>query len=304
MPLSIWLAAAAIACALPIAWYSVASTRMSSERVRANLAAGSEYFTDMRRVVMQQSAHERVVRPAMASMARRARRITPAGMVSGLERRVTLAGMADEWPVDRVLAMKLIGGSAGALLGLLILFANLSLMGVLLLLLAAGIGFMLPDVLIARRADDRQREIERSLADALDQITVCVEAGLSFEAAVARVADGKGPLADELMRLLQDIQIGIPRAQALENLLERTDVADLRGFVHAFTHAERYGIPIAQVLRTQSSELREKRRQRAEEHAMKIPVKLTFPLVLCILPALFIVVAGPAAIRISESLKF
>ena len=94
------------------------------------------------------------------------------------------------------------------------------------------------------------------------------------------------------MRLLQDIQIGIPRSQALENLLDRTDVADLRGFVHAFTHAERYGIPIAQVLRTQSSDLREKRRQRAEEHAMKIPVKLTFPLVLCILPALFIVVAG------------
>jgi tight adherence protein C len=225
-------------------------------------------------------------------------------MVSGLERRVTLAGMADEWPTDRVLAMKLIGGSAGALIGLMILLASPSLMGLLLLLLVAGIGFMLPDVLIARRADDRQREIERNLADALDQITVCVEAGLSFEAAVARVADGKGPLADELMRLLQDIQIGIPRTQALENLLDRTDVADLRGFVHAFTHAERYGIPIAQVLRTQSTELREKRRQRAEEHAMKIPVKLTFPLVLCILPALFIVVAGPAAIRISHSLRF
>ena len=110
---------------------------------------------------MQQSAHERVVQPAMASVARRARRITPAGMVSGLEHRVMLAGMGDEWPIDRVLAMKLIAGSAGAFLGLVILVANPSLFGVLLLLLVAGIGFMLPDVLIARRADDRQREIER-----------------------------------------------------------------------------------------------------------------------------------------------
>ncbi len=301
MPLSIWLAAAALASAFPVAWWAVAGTRTKTERVRSNLAAGMEYFTDMRRVVLQQSAQERVVRPTVAALADRARRITPAGMVDALERRISLAGMSDEWPIDRLLAMKLILGGGGAMFGLLLFVTQPSLLRFMLLALTTGISFLLPDVWIGHRADARQTEIERTLADALDQITVCVESGLSFEAAVARVADGKGALAHELMRVLQDIQIGIPRSQALEQLLARTDVADLRGFVHSFTHAERYGIPIAQVLRTQATEMREKRRQRAEERAMKIPVKLTFPLVLCILPALFVVVAGPGVIRISNA---
>ena len=301
MPLSIWLSAAALAGALPLAWWSVASTRVKSERIRSNLAAGFEYFTDMRRVVMEQSAQERMVRPTVASLARRARRITPAGMIDSVELRISLAGLSDQWPVDRILAMKLVLGAAGAMIGLLLFVTNPSVLGFVLFGLVTGMGFMLPDVWMGHRAEARQNEIERSLADALDQITVCVESGLSFEAAVARVADGKGPLAHELMHLLQDIQIGIPRSQALEQLLTRTDVADLRGFVHSFTHAERFGIPIAHVLRTQATEMREKRRQRAEERAMKIPVKLVFPLILCILPALFVVVAGPGVIRITKA---
>jgi tight adherence protein C len=295
------LAAIALASSVPLAWWAISTTRTSTETVRENLAAGLEYFTDMRRVVLEQSAQERVVQPSVAALARRARRLTPAGMIDGLERKIALAGMSDQWPVDRVLAMKLLGGAFGAVFGLLVLLGNPTAMMFMFFGLTTAIGWFGPDVLVARRADDRQREIERKLADSLDQITVCVESGLSFESAVARVADGNGALADELTRLLQDIQIGIPRSQALENLLERTDVTDLRSFVHSFTHAERYGIPIAQVLRAQAQELREKRRQRAEERAMKIPVKLVFPLVLCILPALFIVVAGPAVVRIKDS---
>ena len=301
MPLSIWLSAAALAGALPLAWWAVASTRVKSEQVRSNLAAGFEYFTDMRRVVLEQSPQDRLARPTVAALARRARKITPAGMIDALERRISLAGLSDQWPIDRLLAIKLIVGAAGVIFGLLCFLSHPSFMMFVLFGIVGGASFMLPDVWMGHRADARQREIERSLADALDQITVCVESGLSFEAAVARVADGKGPLADELMHLLQDIQIGIPRSQALEQLLTRTDVADLRGFVHSFTHAERYGIPIAHVLRTQSIEMREKRRQRAEERAMKIPVKLVFPLILCILPALFVVVAGPGVIRITQA---
>ena len=112
---------------------------------------------------------------------------------------------------------------------------------------------------------------------------------------------GSGPLATELGRTLQDITLGMPRRAALEQLLARTDVGDLRHFVIAIRQAERHGVAIAQVLRIQSNELREKRRQRAEERALKIPVKIVFPLILCILPALFIVLMGPAAIRISNS---
>jgi len=97
------------------------------------------------------------------------------------------------------------------------------------------------------------------------------------------------------------VQLGVPRSQALERLTERTDVPDLRGFIHAFNQAEKYGIPVAQILRVQSSEIRLKRRQRAEEMAMKLPVKLVFPVILFILPALFVVVAGPAVIRLSQT---
>jgi tight adherence protein C len=301
MPLSIVLAAAAVASAGPLAWWAVSGARANTARVRENLGAGLEYITDMRRAVLQQSAQERVVRPAAAALARRARRITPAGMVDTLERRIALAGCAHNWPVDRVLALKLLAGGGGALVGLFVFVANSSLASIVFGALVTSVGWFGPDVAMTRRAEDRQRRIEHSLPDALDQITVCVESGLSFEAAVARVADGHGPLADELARVLQDIQIGMPRGRALEGLLERTDVADLRAFVHAFTHAERFGIPIAHVLRAQAEEMRDKRRQRAEERAMKIPVKLVFPLVLCILPALFVVVAGPAAVRISET---
>jgi tight adherence protein C len=301
MPLSIWLAAIAVACAAPLAWWALGGTRSSRAQVRKNLAAGGQAFTDLRRNVLEQRAHDRVTAPAMQYLAQRARRITPAGIVDALQRRIVLAGLSETWSVDRLLAFKLVGVLTGGFVGLAMFISEPSLMRLLFFALVAGLGWFAPDVSIARKADDRQREIERALADALDQITVCVESGLSFEAAVARVADGSGPLAEELARVLEDIHIGIPRDRALENLLERTDIADVRAFVHAFMHGERYGIPIAQVLRAQSGEMRDKRRQRAEERAMKIPVKLVFPLTLCILPALFIVVAGPAVVRISDS---
>jgi tight adherence protein C len=301
MPVWIWLAAAAIACSVPLAWWAVAGGRPGRSRVRANLEAGMDGFTDLRRAVLTHSAHDRVTQPAIDSLARRARRMTPSGMVTALEHKIELAGMGDSWPVDRVLALKLGGLIVGSLLGLLFFAGDPSLMGFLLFAVIAGIGWFGPDALIGHRADARQKEIERALADALDQITVCVESGLSFEAAVARVADRDGPLAEEFLHVLQDIQLGIPRNRALENLLERTDIADMRGFVHAFMHAERFGIPVAHVLRSQAAELRDKRKQRAEERAMKIPVKLVFPLTLCILPALFVVVAGPAVVRITNS---
>jgi tight adherence protein C len=273
MPLLIWIAAAAVAVAGPLAWWALSGGRTERAGVRANLAAGAQTFTDLRRTVLEQHAHDRVTAPAMGYLARRARRITPAGIVDALERRIVLAGAADTWSVDSALALKLAGGVIGCSLGVALFVSEPGTMRFLFLGLLGCLGWFAPDLIIGRRADDRQREIERTLADALDQITVCVEAGLSFEAAVARLA----------------------------NLLERTDVADIRSFVHAFSHGERYGIPIAKVLRAQSAEMRDKRRQRAEERAMKIPVKLVFPLTLCILPALFVVVAGPAVVRISHS---
>jgi tight adherence protein C len=303
MPLSVWLSAMAIAVAVPLAWWSMSGTRSTvALRARANLSDGVRRVTDLREVVLQQSAQERVVRPFVAGLARQARRVTPAGMIDKLERRLSLAGLSQRWTVEQALAAKMVTGLAGALFGAVIFLADPSFGRLMLLVILTGTLSFVPDLVLSSRAEERQAEIQRALADALDQITVCVEAGLSFEAAMARIAGAHGPLADEFGRTLQDIQIGIPRAQALENLLARTNVVDLRAFVHAVSHADRYGVPIAQVLRVQSAELRDKRKQRAEERAMKMPVKLVFPVVLCIFPALFVVLVGPAAIRIAENL--
>ena len=149
------------------------------------------------------------------------------------------------------------------------------------------------------RAKERSQQIGLELADTLDQMTIAVEAGLGFDAAMVRAArNGKGPLAEELVRTLQDIQMGRSRRQAYEALAQRTEAADLRRFVRAVIQADAYGISIADVLRTQAAEMRVKRRQRAEEKAMQIPVKVIFPLILCILPTLFIVLLGPAVLQI------
>ena len=299
MPVAIWLAALAIASSLPIAWWAF-SGRVEGRAARANLAHAGSVVTDLREAVLAGSAHDRVVSPLMSSLSRRARRFTPAGVVERLEQRAFLAGLSEAWPTERLLAVKAVAAVGLGLVGLLVFGSRPS---VLTLLFAIGlffIGFFSADYVMDSRAGARQKSIERELPDVLDQITICVEAGLGFEAAMAKVSENDGPLSNEIGRTLQDIQIGVPRDQALDRLLSRTDVSDLRTFVHAFNQAERYGIPIAKVLRIQATEMRAKRRVRAEERAMKIPVNIVFPVVLTILPALFVVVAGPAVVRISH----
>jgi len=166
------------------------------------------------------------------------------------------------------------------------------------------VAYFVPELLLHSRAQKRSEQIKLELADTLDQMTIAVEAGLGFDSAMARAGrNGQGPLAEELVRTLQDIQVGQTRRAAYESLAQRTEVPDLRKFVRAIVQADKYGIAIADVLRTQAFEMRMKRRQRAEEKAMQIPVKVIFPLMLCILPVLFIVLLGPAAIGIVATFK-
>ncbi|WP_447925465.1 type II secretion system F family protein [Georgenia muralis] len=161
------------------------------------------------------------------------------------------------------------------------------------------VNYFLPELLLYSRGIERREQITLELADTLDQMTIAVEAGLGFDSAMARAGqNGSGPLAEELVRTLQDIQMGQSRRLAFEALGKRTDVVDLRRFIRAVIQADSYGIAIADVLRTQASEMRMKRRQRAEEKAMQVPVKVIFPLLLCILPVLFIVLMGPAVMDI------
>jgi tight adherence protein C len=302
MPPIVILAAFLVAAAIPLLWWSIAGAR-TTPRVSREALVGGSGPTDLRAAILQRSASERAVEPIIGSLIHIGRRLTPVGRIEALERRLVLAGRPAAWPIERVLVGKVLLGAAGFLLGLL-LFAGRPSIGWLFVWGGmTALAYFAPDLLLFSQGQKRRDAIAKSLPDTLDQMTIAVEAGLGFESAMARAGEtGRGPLADEVVRTLQEMQIGVPRIQALRNLADRTDQPDLRHFVLAVVQAEGYGIAIADVLRTQAAEQRVKRRQRAEEHAMKIPVKIIFPLILCILPALFVVILGPAAIQISRTL--
>ena len=167
---------------------------------------------------------------------------------------------------------------------------------------ASLVGYMGPNLYLYQLGYDRTEKIRRAMPDALDLLTISVESGLGFDAALAQVArNTDGPLAGEFARVLQEMQIGLGRAAAMRALGDRTHVPELKGFVSAMVQADALGIPVAQVLRVQSREIRTKRRQRAEEQAQKVAIKILIPLIFCILPCLFIAVLGPAAIGIMEA---
>lgn len=175
----------------------------------------------------------------------------------------------------------------------------LSLMEIAILALTVLIGMRLPVTWLRFRVDARRTAIERSLPDALDLITVCMEAGLAFDASMTRVVQKtKGPLSEEFGRVLQEVNLGKLRRDALRDLGSRAGVPDLRSFVAAVVQADQMGMPIGDILRTQSDELRIRRRQRAEEKAQKAPVKMLFPLIVCIFPAMMVVMLGPAVYSI------
>ena len=229
-------------------------------------------------------------------------RLSPAGIASTLQRRVDLAGNSPNWTADRVLAVKGLGLLIGVVLGGIFGLHSPSL-AILYAAIGGAAGFFLPDVLLYNAGLKRQALILAGLPDALDMLTVCVEAGLGFDAALAQVArNSQGPLAAEFARALQEMQIGLSRSQALRAMVARTTVLELRAFVSALVQASELGIPIARVLRDQASEMRVRRRQRAEEKAQKAPVKIMFPLIACLFPALLVIVIGPGVISIAHSL--
>ena len=251
---------------------------------------------------LTQGAGDRLLRPMLESLGGRIYRLSPPGRTNALRRKIAMGGLQGTWSVEKALALKALGIAGGVTLAIIIAGAKPDRIGIILAILVGAIGLMAIDTVLSNKASARQAEIQRNLPDILDQMTICVEAGLGFDAALHRCSRVEGsPLAEELGRTLQDIRLGVPRSKAMANLLDRTDVADLRLFVRALGQAEKSGVPMAKVLKVQAEEAREKRRQKAEERAMKLPVVLMVPLVLCILPALFLVILGPAALRMMES---
>ncbi|MFB9311378.1 type II secretion system F family protein [Agromyces hippuratus] len=227
----------------------------------------------------------------------------PSGYIAWIERQLVYAGRPSGWSVNGIVVWKILLAIAGVLFVLMFAFSGgISGWGVLIAIAAPPMLFFLPDVMINSRAHDRQEAIKLSLPDVLDQMTIAVEAGLGFDAAMAKAArNGKGPLAEEMIRVLQDMSIGRTRRDSFMELERRTNVEDLRRFIRAVIQADQYGVSIGDVLRVQSAEMRLKRKQRAEEQAMKVSVKILFPLVFCLLPVLFIVLLTPAALNMMNS---
>ena len=250
------------------------------------------------------SFSDRVLTPAWARLIRIGRRFTPMGRAERLRVKLELAGNPVGWDVDRVLASKALGLIVGIAIGVGVpLLVGNFLWAVLFGVALGFLGFYAADLMLYQVAYNRTDAITKSLPDALDMLMISVESGLGFDAALAQVAKNTtGPLAEELFRVLQEMQLGTGRADALRGLVDRTDVSDLRTFVTAMLQADTLGIPIANVLRVQAKEMRLKRSQRAEEQAQKVPVKILFPLIFFILPSLFVIILGPAAISIYDTL--
>ncbi len=297
LPWHIVGAAALVASSLPLIAWSVGAARRTPAIATSK---GTGY--DERQNYLTVGAADRVLIPVVRGLARRVHRMTPGGWIDALDRRIRLAGSPAAWTLERTLALKVTLGTICAAAGFFSVSGGIpSLVG----FTATGwiVGYVVPDAILHGRGRERQAAILKELPDTLDQLTISVEAGLGFDAALSRVAtSGTGPLAEELTRLLAEIKVGVPRSESLKKLLTRTDVYELRHFILALQQAEQFGLPVARVLRIQSGELRVKRRQRAEETAMKVPVKIVFPLVFCIFPALFVVLLGPAMIRVARVL--
>jgi tight adherence protein C len=263
-----------------------------------------ETLANLRDEQLRKSPLERLVLPAAGTLIRSIVRHTPLDLYGRTSRLIVLAGNPPGLKAERVVAFKVVFAIVG-LVGGMAISSVLPVPGSVKLaaiVLFAFMGYTIPSAAVSAKASKRQKEIRKNLSDTMDLLTISVEAGLGFDAALAQVVRNvEGPLSQEIARTLQEMQIGVPRMEALRNLSDRTDVEELDGFVLSMIQADKYGVGVANVLRGQSKELRQKRRQRAEETAQKVPLKLLFPTIFMVLPALFIVILGPGAIKVYET---
>ena len=248
---------------------------------------------------------ERVLRPALARLGRVGGDRTPHQATALLRRRLATAGNPYGLAALEFTALKALGLIVGILLaaGVTFLVERPPLQEVLIVVLGGGIGFYAPEKWLSGKIAWRKNEIQRALPNAIDLLDVSIEAGLGFDAAIARIVDKtSGPLADEFQRALMEMRMGKPRIDALRDMAKRADVTELGGFVAAIYQADELGASLTTVLRVQAQMIRSRRSMRAREMAAKLPVKMLFPLVFFVFPSIFIVVLGPGVIQLSKTL--
>lgn len=294
----------AVALLVGAAQSAFADRRDLNRSLRTVRSIDLETSDDVRKKALAAPVTERLIGPAMRRLAAFGRRFTPAGTVERLREELEHAGSPPGWDAGRILAMKALLPAAFGGGGLLLTtVAGLGGLRAIVVAVAGGfVGWYLPEWILRSRSGARQDEVQRQMPDSLDLLGITVQAGLGFDAALAKVSrEVGGPLGEELHRVVQEIQLGEGRVEALRSLARRNPVPEVKSFVLAMAQADQLGIAVSNVLEIQADELRRKRRQRAEEKAQKLPVKIVFPLILCIFPALFVVLLGPAAIQIWET---
>ena len=305
MTLLLLVGAGAVGAALGMTWRVLAIERSMVRAASANLQRGlaGRTLPTADPPARLTGLLGRPIQLLVRHLARRTRRFTPTARLETLEGRIATAGLQGRWTVEGVLAAKAGATVVAAVISVLWVAGSPGLGTVLLA--AGGIAgaWYVPDLVLRGRADERRGLLLRELPDVVDRLCLTVDAGLGFESALLRTArSANGVLGQELLRAIQDIQLGARRADALQALADRCGVPELRRIVSSLRQAEEFGVPVAQVLRSESDALRDRQVQLAEERAQKLPVKILFPLVFCVLPALLIVVVGPAVTRFSGGL--
>jgi len=295
--LLIFVAVTLIVLSLMGEWRNPVQDRLQGLRQRLTITEGGQEGPDFTIPFT-----DRVVFPLLDGLSRRIMAVMPPGLLAQLRQMLIVAGNPMSMTGFLTLWLVMVTVFPGMLL-LASAAGGISASKVLFLVLLILVGGVMPILWLRSSVQRRQSRILRALPDAIDLVTTCVEAGLGLDAALGRVAQRtKGPLAEELSQALREMAMGRMRRDALRDLGQRTGVADLISFVHALIQAEQLGVSIGQTLRVQADQMRMRRRQRAEQQAYQAPVKMVFPLVLLIFPALIVVILGPAILTIVESL--
>jgi tight adherence protein C len=286
--------------------YVLGQVATQPERERRSLVRRAANYGAVRTAAAREerlSLRQRVVVPAASRIAQAMLRMNRRENLEHVQQRLIAAGLASVSP-SSFLATKAVLATGGALFGLVIWVGTGSAMGFFMLVGFAGIGYMAPGFIVGSRVRKRRDAVQAALPDALDLLAVSVEAGLGFDAAISKLVEHMdGPLIDEFGLALSEMRVGESRQDALKKLSARIDSPELGAFVRAIIQADQLGISLGRILRVQAVDSRVKRQTAAEEKAMKAPIKMLFPTVVFIFPAMFIVILGPAMLNLAKVFK-
>ena len=290
--------------AVALGVWAVLTDAEEKATVKASLRALDDYeAADVRAKELQAPLVQRIFKPVGDSLVAVGRRFMPGGYMEGVRKRLIIAGKPSPEDLDRFRAIRVLSAAAIPATLVIALILPATTRDKVLIFFFLGAAFLLgPDAVLNRQMEERRQAMRVRLPDVIDMLTISVEAGLGFDQALERtVAAVPGPLTDEFARMLGEMRAGAGRADAMRAVDARTDVPELRSFILALIQAETFGVSIGRILRGQSEEMRIKRRQQAQEEALKAPVKMLFPMILCVFPGIFVVLLGPSALNFAAS---